>query len=235
MDRTNWLQRVMTRCYGQEATTPVMVSQFLRNVPTSKLQLILFFIGAVLIAGYFIWFAGGGVHADCSGDDWMNMHDALARGTLSTHLTRSLLFFLPAYRPSGAFLYLLTYEIGGMNPLLLHVVCLSLALLNLVLMFLFIARTFGSREIGLVSTMIGAFHGGFIVLYYDSGNFFDLLSFPFFYSPLFIYISVRQRHGNPGALSTAAVLILFAISLGAKEIALSFPFILLSHKLIWSP
>src|SRR5437867_8886870 len=101
----------------------------------SRLRTFSFVLGAALVAAYFICFAGGGVHADFSSDDLMNMNRALVRGTTWKHLADSVLVFVPAERPFGAFLYRLTYDFAGLYPFPLHLICFLVALLNVALLF----------------------------------------------------------------------------------------------------
>jgi len=172
--------------------------------------------GAVAVVVYFIWFAGASVRAGFSHDDLMNMHSAFVERTLWGHIERSFLFFLPATRPLGATLYRLVYHATGLNPLLLHATCFSLALLNICLLFFVTAKISGSREIGLLAALIGAFHDNFLPLYYNSGMCYDLLSFALFYLALWLYASMRERRRLPGLFENAVILMCFALALGVQ-------------------
>ena len=48
-----------------------------------------------------------------------------------------------------------------------------------------------------------------------------------------MYAGARRRGVVPGVWRTAAILLLFALALGAKEIALSFPLILMAYEVCW--
>ncbi|HYL72586.1 MAG TPA: hypothetical protein VEU96_00185 [Bryobacteraceae bacterium] len=200
-----------------------------------KLTRIAFAAGAIVVVVYFILFAGGGIRIGFSHDDLMIMHRAFVNGTLGRHLANSFLFFLPAVRPMGNALYRLTYDFAGLNPLPLHAICFTLALLNVFVLFLVTARISGSFEIGLLAALIGAFHDNMMLVYYDAGTCYDLLAFPFFYLALLLYVSIRQRGRMPGTREIALVFICFVLALAAKEIALSLPLILIAYELVWDP
>lgn len=154
--------------------------------------------GAAAVLIYFLWFAAAGVRAGFSPDDLTNMQLAFVRGTLWKHLADGVLFFVPASRPVGAAVYRFAYDVAGMNPALLHVLCAAVALVNLYLLFHVTRLISGSAEVVLLAVLIGAFHDNFLPLYYNAGYCYDLLSFSFFYTALLLYARERRRGVLPG-------------------------------------
>jgi hypothetical protein len=195
---------------------------------------LLFAAGAAAILVYFISFAGGALHVGYSHDDLMNMDRALD-GPFGQKLVRSLLFFLPALRPLGDGLYQIIYQISGFDPLLLRATCFALALVNVAILCVLMVKVSSSYEIGLIAALLGAIHGNLSPLYFNSGSCYDLLAFPLYCLALWMYVRERQRGRVPGAQSSAAILVLFVLALSAKEIALSFPLVVLAYELIWHP
>ena len=147
------------------------VTQINRRIPKPHLvERCVFAGGAAAVLIYFLWFAAAGVRAGFSPDDLMNMQLAFLRGTLWKHLADGVLFFVPASRPVGAAVYRFAYDVAGMNPALLHVLCAAVALVNLYLLFHVTRLISGSAEVGLLAVLIGAFHDNFLPLYYNAGR-----------------------------------------------------------------
>jgi len=194
-----------------------------------------FAAGAAAILIYFVSFAGQGLSVGYGYDDLMNMDRALGNGSLGQYFVRCFFFFLHAMRPLGDGFYVFTYQMAGFDTRLLRDLSFALALCNVGVLCGMVTRISSSYEIGLFAALIGAIHGNLSSLYFNSGMCYDLLAFPLYCLALWLYVAVRQRGLVPGSGWTAAVLLFFVLSLAAKEIALSFPFVLLAYELIWHP
>ena len=190
-------------------------------------------IGVVLIGLYFFLFAGGGIWADFSPDDLMNLHHAQGR-SLGQLAAENVLFY-SGLRPLGSLLYKSVYEIFRLSPLPLHLVCFLLAFFNLGLLFLFAARTSGSAEIGIFTALIGAFHTNFLPLYYNAGMCYDLLSFAAYYGALTYNCSIRRKNQYPTGKQSILILLLYICALNAKEISITLPIVIAAYELIYHP
>ena len=189
----------------------------------------------VMAVVYLFAFAGDGLRAPLTGDDLMNTYQYWSR-PLGEVIKESLLFF-PAEiaRPLGALFYSPLFALFGLNPLPYRIVCLSLLLGNLALLYVFCFRLSRSREVGVVACLIGAYHAHLGDLYYNSGTIYDLLCFTFYYLALIYYFRIRDRGTYPGAWQSVALLTLYIAALDAKEMAVTLPVLLVAYELLYHP
>src|SRR5207247_1667757 len=140
---------------------------------------------------YFLALAGEGIRAFFSPDDLMNLYTYFQRpaGDLAR---ANLLFYSNFFRPMGGVAYRLLYALFGFHPLPFRLACFALLLFNLYLTYCLVKRFTGSREVGLLATLIGAYHARFVDLYYGTGTIYDLLCFSFFYGAFLFYVKIRQ-------------------------------------------
>jgi len=189
----------------------------------------------VMAVIYLFAFAGDGLRAPLTGDDLMNTYQYWSR-PLAQVIKESLLFF-PAEiaRPLGALFYSPLFALFGLNPLPYRIVCLSLLLANLGLLYVFCFRLSGSREVGVVACLIGAYHAHLGDLYYNSGTIYDLLCFTFYYLALIYYINIRDTGTYPGLWQSVALLALYIAALDSKEMAVTLPIMLAAYELLYYP
>lgn len=75
----------------------------------------------------------------------------------------------------------------------------------------------------MLSAAIGAFHGNYIPLYYDAAN---------CYGAAGVHFDSRPRD-FPNYAQTAVIALLVALAVSAKEIAFSFPLIIVIYEVLW--
>ena len=175
---------------------------------------------AVFALCYGIWFfrmTRYGLHSWFSEDDLLNIYYCWSK-PFSALLRGNIVFFSHYSRPMGELLLYVLYSAFGFNPAPFNVVRMLLCFASLVVLYLFAERLTGSREAGVLSVMLMGFHPVFNSVYFDSGMFFDLLAFLFYYASLTLYMEGRRN-----VWATA----LFLCALNSKEIAVSLPVALL--------
>ncbi|MEZ5351563.1 MAG: hypothetical protein R2762_02930 [Bryobacteraceae bacterium] len=180
---------------------------------------------------FAIWFGGGGLSADFTADDAMNMHRAWSRPWIEL-VQANLIAFSPYYRPAGGAFYRILYETVGLDPLPYRVLCHALLLANLVLLHRLARNLAASPEAASAAVLFGAHHAGFIDFHYNTGTVYDLLCYCFYGAGLSVYVAGRRG----GALSRqrlAAVAILYMAALNSKEIAVTFPVALLAYEFVF--
>jgi len=197
---------------------------------------LLFTCGAVLISVYFLVLARYSLRSWFSFDDLMNLYRAWTPPP-SLLLKGNLLFFrvLPFYRPLGSSWYRVIFHFAGFNPLPFHLAYLTLFLLNLLLTYSVARRLAGSREIGAVTALLASYHHRFVNLFLDTGYIYDALCYTFYFSAFLFYLRARQQKRLPTVTELAACSILFICALNSKEIAVTFPAILLIYELVFHP
>ena len=103
---------------------------------------------------------------------------------------------------SAAFVYRSLFALFGFTPYPTYVVFFAALLVNLWLAYLVLSRIGGSREIGVIATLVWAFHGKLDYLYYNAGSMYDAFCFLFYFLALLIYLRARlqgpdaERLGN---------------------------------------
>ncbi|HWC98799.1 MAG TPA: glycosyltransferase family 39 protein [Candidatus Sulfopaludibacter sp.] len=168
---------------------------------------------ALAVAALFFAFAGDGLRAYFTPDDMMNLY-------VSWSATPSAL--LHQDRPLGALVYRAMFAVFGLDPVPYRVLCFALLLANLALLYRFCRRISGSREIGALACLLGAYHAHLADLYYSTGTLFDLLCCLFFLLAFNFYLRIRET-GYPSWPQTAGLLLLYACALASKEMAVTLP------------
>jgi hypothetical protein len=170
-------------------------------------------IGAVLVTGaLFLGFAGDGLTAYFTPDDMMNLYTAWFRPLATQD------------RPLGALVYRVIFAMFGLDPLPYRIFCFLLLGVNLALLYAVSARLSGSREVGAIACLLGAYHAHLADLYYSTGTLYDLLCFTFYWSAVLVW--TRERW-------SAAAIPLYLFALWSKEMAVTLPLILLVYDLAW--
>lgn len=180
---------------------------------------------AVFASLYGVWFfrmARYGLHSWFSEDDLLNLSYSTAR-PLGDLIRANFLFFSHYNRPLGQLLLYGLYARFGFNPGPFNVVRLVLCMICLVVLYLFVSRIAGSREAGILSVLLMGFHPALRSLYYESGMYFDVLAFLFYYLAFWLYMRDRR---------SLWVLLPFVAALDSKEIAVSLPVALLLYELV---
>jgi hypothetical protein len=183
------------------------------------------------IACLFV-FAGGGLRAYFTADDVMNLYFAWS-SSLGQLLKDNLIFFSGAIRPLGSLAYRVLLALFGFNPLPYRLVCFTLLLANLGLLYVFCLRLSRSREAAALACLLGAYHAHLNDLYYNSGTIYDLLCFFFYYLALTYYFTIREKGSFPGLRQSAILVILYILALDAKEMAVTLPVWVLLYEVIF--
>jgi hypothetical protein len=165
----------------------------------------------VAISALFLFFAGDGLAAYFTPDDMMNLYGA---------------WFLPLAgqeRPMGALVYRAIFAGFGLNPLPYRIVCMALLAGNLVLLYGVASRLSGSRVVGAIACLLGAYHAHLADLYYSTGTLYDLLCFTFYWSAALLWM--RGRYWTSLGFYAGALL--------SKEMAVTLPLVLAAYELAY--
>ncbi|MBV9770128.1 MAG: glycosyltransferase family 39 protein [Bryobacterales bacterium] len=206
-----------------------MLARLAANV--SRLRSIL---AALFIGGFFLFFTWRGLLIYFTGDDLMNLYGYWSK-PVSALVKGNLLFWTPYYRPFGGVIYRTFFAVFGFNPYPLYVLFFAAMLLNLWLAYLVLKRLGGSAEIGVLATLLFAFHGKLDYLYYNAGSMYDVFCFMFSFLALLIYLRARERDRFLSVWGTLAFLACFICALNSKEMAATLPVIVLLYELIFHP
>lgn len=191
-------------------------------------------LAGLFIACYFLFFTWRGLLLYFTGDDMMNLYGYMDK-PVSALVKGNIFFWTPYYRPFGGIVYRSLFAIFGLNPRPVYVVFFAVLLVNLLLAYLVLSRIGGSREIGVIATLLFSFHGKLDYLYYNAGSMYDAFCFFFYFLALLIYLRTRLQGRFLGWWETLGFLACFVCSLNSKEMAATLPVMVLLYELIWHP
>ena len=152
---------------------------------------------------------------------------------LSALVKGNFFFWTSYYRPFGGIVYRTLFALFGFNPRPVYVVFYAAMLVNLLLAYLVLSRIGGSREIGVIATLLFCFHGKLDYLYYNAGSMYDVFCFLFYFLALLIYLRARLQDRLLGVWESLGFLACFICALNSKEMAATLPVMVLLWELIF--
>lgn len=187
------------------------------------------FAAAAVLALAFLWFVAPGLSAGFTPDDIMNLHTAWLP-TWPELLRQAAFPWLPGLRPVGGALYRASFDIFGFDLTLVRVMLAALLALNVWLAGRLAARLSGSAWAGWFAAALILYHVNFQALYWNTGACYDILAFTGTWGAALIALRARTEDVSTRLWLAAGAM--FWLALGAKEIALALPAILLSFELL---
>jgi hypothetical protein len=179
---------------------------------------------ALAVCGIFFLFAGDGIGGYFTPDDMMNLYQAWSATPAG---------LVQQDRPAGQVVYRAMFAVFGLDPLPFRLLAFALLLANLALLYRFCLRLSGSREIAALACLLAAYHAHLADLYYSSGTYYDLLCYLFVLWGLSFYIGVRNAGLYPSPRQTVALLALYALALGSKEMAVILPLYIAVYEALY--
>jgi tetratricopeptide (TPR) repeat protein len=164
--------------------------------------------------------------------DFVNLDDGTyvsadpdIRGFTSGHLAKIFSStYVNHYLPVTMLSYMVDYSIGGLNPFVFHLTSLLLHCANCLLVFLLISRLSRSRLRGCIGALLFAVSPLRVESVAWIAERKDVLSALFFFASLLCYVSYRDKGRR---WPYVASLLLFAVALLSKTMAVSLPLVML--------
>jgi hypothetical protein len=205
-------------------------------MPESTRSKIATLLAGVYIAAFFFFRAHLSLLARFSHDDLMNSWGAVFR-PLSQTVTDCFIFFryAPTFRPIGALLYRASFAVSGFNLKPLRILLLVILGLSIVLVYCFVRRLTGSREVGVLAALLASYHCEYWTLFFNTGMLYDILCCFFYFSALVYYVRIRQ---SGRLLRWHEMLIfcgLYILTLDSKELGVSLPVTICAWELLFNP
>jgi hypothetical protein len=190
--------------------------------------------GAALLVVYFIRLSRTTLGAHFAPDDAMNLAYYWHLPPWQ-QLLGPLMPWRPLYRPLAAWFLMPILHVFGMNPVAFRVGLLAILLIDAFLLYrLSKLLRCGERAAWLVA-LIACYHAGLANLYYNIAFVFDVLCGFFFVCALLYYVGLRERGVIPAWRQVALFLGLYLAALGAKEMAVTLPAVLLLYECFYRP
>jgi hypothetical protein len=179
---------------------------------------------ALAVCAILFAFAGDGLWGYFTPDDMMNLYQAWSASPAA---------LLHHDRPVGQVLYRAIFAVAGLHPLPFRIVPFVLLLANLALLYRFCLRLAGSREVGALACLLGAYHAHLADLYYSTGTIYDLLCCLFVLWAFDFYAGIRQTGRYPDWRQSTLLLVLYALALGSKEMAVTLPLYIAVYEALY--
>jgi len=186
----------------------------------------------LLIACYFLLLTRDGWKSYFDADSLLNIAylHGYGRVPLGMMAVQALTVFTPEYRPMGGLYYRTLFAVFGLDPLAFRIAAFLLLGLNLALAWRWARELSGSRFTAAASTLLFAFHPALSALYYGDGTIYDVLCLSFLLAALTRYVRIRRQEGFLGIRDLLVVMAFFGAALGSKEMALTFPGVLIVYE-----
>jgi len=206
------------------------------NLPRSNSPRILkILLAFLLIFAYFLLLSFDGLRAFFTSDDGMNL--IMMHGCFTESIWRVVVSALAvctsAYRPMGGLFYRVVYGFFHFDPLPFRVACYWILTFNLALVGLLLRCLSESWEIAAFGLLLFSYHGMLMQLYYNTGTIYDLLCGTFYFIALLYYVYKRNCQSSFRFWQVVLLLGLYSCALDSKEMAASFPFVLLAYEFVY--
>ena len=184
---------------------------------------------------YFFWLATVGLKAFFTHDDALNLVHLHGYFHVSIFeiLQQALTVVSADYRPVGGLFYRLMYAVFGFDPFPFRAAAFALMGANLALTYNLVRTLSGSREAALTAAFLLGYNASFVELYHSTGTIYDILCFGFFVGAFQIYINSRSIGENFTIKRIFCIVVLYCCALGSKEMAVTFPIVLILYELFY--
>ncbi|HXF27606.1 MAG TPA: hypothetical protein VN610_10040, partial [Bryobacteraceae bacterium] len=192
-------------------------------------------IAAVLaIAVNFFWFTAGIFGSHFAPDEMMNMGWAWEAG-IAKILANLAQFYTTFYRPTGALYYWTLHRLFGLNPVPYRVIDLAVLAFNVWLAYRLASVLSRSRSVAWLAAFLFSYHEKIMIwAAYNGAWVYDRLCFTFSISALLVYVRARSRGGDISLKRGVAILALYVLALGSKEMALAVPVLLIAYECVYA-
>jgi len=178
-------------------------------------------IGAAIVLAFYLFFTVKSVGRYFDNDDMMNLYLAWSKPLSEV------------FRPIGGLFYRAMYAVAGFDPRPFRVACLVIGAVNIGLCWRFAWLASGSEAAAAFAGLLFAFHSRLMEVWFRTAVVYDSLCFLFFYSAACLYLEARRRGRMPGSWVSIGILALFVCALGAKEVAMALPAVLLAYEVLF--
>jgi hypothetical protein len=187
-------------------------------------------IAVVLICGWVIYVTSRALHNGFHPDDITNLYRAWEQ-PVAKLLAANLVPFTTVYRPLGSLYYLSVYSMWGLDPWHFRLFTYSLAIVNVMLVYVLARRLFHRLDIAALSALVFSMHPRMLDIYQNNGTIYDILCCTFVLLAVIVYHSSQR---SAGSFNKRAAVLLFAcvlFAVNSKEIGLALPFVLAAYEI----
>jgi len=185
------------------------------------------------LALIFIGFTWRGLTMFYSDDDMMNMYKAWTTPALKIWKAQ-IMPWMPLYRPLGAAIYRVFYNVFGFHPLPLYIFCWLLLIVNVFVAWRFFRVLAPSVFVAILALSLTLVHGSFQDLYMSAGTIYDRLCFLFTVLAVIVYARTRSEDRGIRAGRVALLCFICLMAMNSKESGAVVPAILFVYECIYN-
>lgn len=186
----------------------------------------------MFLAGYFGYFSKCALSVHFAPDDMMNLAGYWRMKPLQLLLAQ-VMPWRPFYRPMGGVFYLSLYHLFGLNPRPYHAVLLAILFGNAWLVYRLAELAGACRVAAGLAAMVVCYHAGVSNLYYNTAFAYDALCCCFYLAAFICYLRLRRAERLLTLRATAGLLALYLCALNSKEMAATFPAMLVVYEWLY--
>jgi hypothetical protein len=195
---------------------------------------ILYPLTAAIVLAYFLFFTWPSLRMYFDSDDMYALYFAWSKPWRQV-IHENLFFWEGGFRPLGAFFYRGIFAAAGYHPLPFRIAELSFCVVNLAICFWIVRLISGSERVAALATLLFTFHSRMIEVWYRTTIIFDVLCFLFVWLAAGIYIRAREGGRRLSLWLGLLILVLYFFAMGAKEMAVVLPILILAYELLFHP
>jgi hypothetical protein len=195
-------------------------------------QLNRFFLPALVLGVYFIYFCRSALGVHFSPDEPMNMAYAW-RLPLWQLMLAPFMPWQPFYRPLAGWVFVPMLKVFGLNPLPFHAVMLLVVFLNALMVYQLARLLEAGRRVSWLAAVVSCYHAGLKDLFYNTAFIYDALCCFFYLGALIYYLRVRRDGLGPTGCQLLVVSILYLFALDSKEMAVTLPAVMLLYEVVY--
>ena len=188
-------------------------------------------VSVTVLVAYFLYFAFPALRGGFRGDEMMNMWFYWKSGMVKS-LWANVTFWTTFYRPGGALYYLPLYHLFALNPLPYRIVQITILAASIPVVYYLSRCLTSSQSVAFLTVLVLCYHPRLADLVFVGAFIYDVLCGFFYFAALAYYIHIREKEQRLHLLQLLLFLALYVCALNSKEMAVTFPVIVLIYELL---
>jgi hypothetical protein len=189
-------------------------------------------LAALLLLSLFVGFHISALGVYFSTDEPMNIYRVWDPPLWKVGLAH-LIFWSDFIRPMGVIYYLPLFKLAGFNPIPYNVVRFLFLLID-TFIFYYLARSLTrSWWVATLAAVPIAYHAGLAYLAFSGSFIYDILCGGFYFVSLLYYVRLRRSETPLRIKHFCVFLGLYLCALNSKEMAVTFPVVVLAYELLF--
>ena len=186
----------------------------------------------VILVAYFLYFALPAIGGAFSEDDLSALYYYWFSGTLKKLLWENICFWRGIGRPAGGIYYLPLSHFFWVNPQPYRIVQISILAAAIPIVYHLGRLLASSRAVAFLAVLAFCYHAQLANLVFSGSYIYDVLCGFFYFAALTYYVHIREKGLRLRPMQCVGFLALYVCALNSKEMAVTFPVIVLIYELL---